>query len=201
MVASPRRDLLLTAAHCVSGSGRGYVFAPGYRDGVAPLGSWTVLAAYAAPGWLATQSTGRDFVFLVVAPERRHEHTEEIQSVTGANPIGVAAVSGERITVPAYEAGEGGSPISCDTRVYDFGAYRAFNCSPYVGGTSGAPWLHRSGRGWTVVGIIGGLHQGGCYPWTSYSPVFGKALLRTEARAANGGPPNTLPAPGPDGCG
>ena len=36
-------------------------------------------------------------------------------------------------------------------------------------------------HGWSVVGVIGGLNQGGCYPWTSYSPPFGasSAAVRT----------------------
>ncbi len=199
-MSSPDHDLLLTAAHCISGTGRGDVFDPGYRAGVAPLGSWTVIDAYASKGWLARQSPEQDFVFLVVAPRRRNGREEEIQTVTGANRIATSPASGERITVPAYPAGQGGNPITCSTRTYALGPYPAFNCTPYEGGTSGAPWLHRSRSGWTVLGIIGGLNQGGCYPWTSYSPVFGKPLRRAMAAATTRGPPSTLPAPVPPDC-
>jgi len=200
VVSSPRGDLLLTAAHCIAGTGSGYVFDPGYRDGVAPFGSWTVTAAYAPKGWLARRSPEQDFVFLVVAPERRHGREEQIQAVTGAELVGTSPVPGESIAVPAYPAGQGGNPISCTTRTYQFGNYPAFNCTPYIGGTSGAPWLHRSGQSWTVVGIIGGLNQGGCYPWTSYSPLFGKPFLRAMTEATTGGAPSTLPAPLPPDC-
>ncbi len=46
VVASPARDLLITAAHCIhSGQGGSYrqdiVFIPDYRDGQAPFGIWT----------------------------------------------------------------------------------------------------------------------------------------------------------------
>jgi hypothetical protein len=200
VVSSPARDLLLTAAHCVSGTGRGYLFDPGFRDGVAPFGSWKVIDAYAPKGWLAHQSPKQDFVFLVVAPRRRNGREVLIQTVTGANRIATSPAPGDGVTVPAYPAGQGGDPITCTTSTYVLGTYPAFNCTPYVGGTSGAPWLHRSGSGWTVVGIIGGLDQGGCFPWTSYSPVFGKPLRRAMAAAITRGPPSTLPAPVPPDC-
>jgi hypothetical protein len=48
-------DVLLTAAHCVSGSGAGMVFAPGFHDGISPYGRWTVTAAHLAPAWLRSQ--------------------------------------------------------------------------------------------------------------------------------------------------
>jgi V8-like Glu-specific endopeptidase len=43
VVASPGRDLLVTAAHCINGGPHGgarsdIVFIPGYRDGHAPYG-------------------------------------------------------------------------------------------------------------------------------------------------------------------
>jgi hypothetical protein len=40
VVNSPRGNMLLTAAHCVSGSGAGMVFAPGQNGGSAPYGWW-----------------------------------------------------------------------------------------------------------------------------------------------------------------
>src|ERR1700712_4975124 len=41
VVQSPGRNLVLTAAHCISGSGAGLQFAPGYVDGKTPYGVWT----------------------------------------------------------------------------------------------------------------------------------------------------------------
>src|SRR5581483_10874289 len=46
VVHSPAHDLVLTAAHCVAGPGLGYDFAPGYHDGIAPFGVWSVRHAY-----------------------------------------------------------------------------------------------------------------------------------------------------------
>jgi V8-like Glu-specific endopeptidase len=200
VVDSGRGDVLLTAAHCISGTGAGYVFAPGYRDGVEPFGSWTVIGAYGASGWLSEQAAQRDFAFLVVAPRRSDGRTQQIQSVTGANLLGTAPSAGEQITVPAYPLGRDDEPITCTARVYRYAGYPAFNCTPYTDGTSGAPWLRRSGHRWLVVGVVGGLHQGGCEPWTSYSAAFGSVTVRTDTRAATGTDASVFPTPNSDGC-
>lgn len=200
VVGSPGRDLLITAAHCIAGTAAGYVFAPGYDHGIEPFGSWTVTGAYGAPGWIARRAPRDDFAFLVVAPHQVNGHPEQIQQVTGANQLGTAPVSGSQVTVPAYSLGRNDDPIACTTRVYYDAGYPAFNCSPYAAGTSGAPWLQHRGHGWSVVGVIGGLHQGGCHPWTSYSAAFGPATLRTASRAARGSDDSTFPPVGTDGC-
>jgi hypothetical protein len=200
VVASAAGDLLVTSAHCVAGTVDGYTFAPGYRDGVEPFGSWTVVGAYGAPGWIAHRDPQRDFSFLVVAPHRVSGRTRQIQEVTGANRLGDGPASGTEVTVPAYAVGSDDEPLTCTARVYRRGVYPAFNCNPYVDGTSGAPWLQRSGRGWLVVGVIGGLHQGGCYPWTSYTAAFGAATVRAYSSAAKGAKASVFPPPDSDGC-
>lgn len=70
VVDSPAGDLLLTAAHCVSGSAAGMMFAPGDRDGVVPYGRWIVSGVQLAPGWLKSQDPREDYAFLTVAPSR-----------------------------------------------------------------------------------------------------------------------------------
>jgi len=200
VVDSATGNLLITAAHCISGTGRGYVFAPGYHDGIEPFGSWTVVAAYGSPEWISLQAPQSDFAFLVVAPREVNGHPEQIEDVTGGNRLGSAPASGGLVTVPAYAAGRGGDPITCTAPVYYDATYPAFNCGLYVGGTSGSPWLQHSSHGWVVVGVIGGLHQGGCYPEISYSAAFGVAMLHTDALAAAGLKTSTFPAAGSDGC-
>src|SRR5215475_13426786 len=44
---------------------------PGYHDGVAPYGFWTVEHAYADPDWLADQDDDRDYVILQVADRQQ----------------------------------------------------------------------------------------------------------------------------------
>ncbi len=200
VIASPAGNVLLTAAHCVAGTGAGYVVAPGFHDGIAPYGRWRVTAAYLDPEWLTSQDPRRDFAFLTVAPLRIDDRWKTIEQVTGANRLGRRAFAGETVTIPAYPGGTSNEPVTCTVPLYFDGIYPAFNCNPYVGGTSGSPWIAQTRRGPTVVGLIGGLHQGGCFAYTSYSPPFGAAILRAYRRAVAGGPGDVAPVAGSDGC-
>jgi hypothetical protein len=119
-----------------------------------------------------------------------------VQQMTGGNtlvrtPLNVGAVS-----VPAYVAGVGGAPITCLADTYRAGAYLAFDCDGYQDGVSGAPWIH----GGAVVGVIGGLHQGGCDPDTSYSAPFDNNTIATFQRAVSKARGDVLPGPVSDGC-
>jgi hypothetical protein len=200
VVDSPSGDLLITATHCITGEARGYTFAPGYHDGVEPYGTWSVVGAYVDPQWTADRAPRLDVAFLRVAPRQMDGHAREIQSVTGGNRLGPAPSTRAMVTVPAYAVGHDDDPVTCTAPVYHRGVYPAFDCNPYVDGTSGAPWLLRTDHGWDVVGVIGGLHQGGCYPWTSYSAPFGPATTRTYDGAVNGAETSVLPPPESDGC-
>lgn len=198
VVASPTRDLVLTAAHCVTGSAAGYLFVPGYRDGSTPYGVWTVTHAYLDPAWIRDQDPRHDYAILQVAPHGRIR----LQSVTGANLLGTAPRPGTAITDVAYNEGIDDLPIHCATVSYTTGGYPTFNCHGYVGGSSGSPWLtHIPGTHLDAVrGVIGGLHQGGCFEYTSYSAPFGVDILLLLARAALRVHPDVAPAPGSDGC-
>ena len=200
VVDSPGRDLLITATHCVTGTADGYTFAPGYHDGAEPYGRWTVVGAYVDPQWTAHRAPELDVAFLKVAPRRVDGHTREIQDVTGGDRLGSAPSPHQEVTVPAYATGHDDSPVTCTAPVAYRGIYPAFDCDPYVDGTSGSPWLLRTGHGWDVVGVIGGLHQGGCYPWISYSAPFGPAVMRTYDAAVRGDLTAALPPPESDGC-
>jgi V8-like Glu-specific endopeptidase len=200
VVDSAVGNLLITATHCIAGDAKGYTFVPGYHDGIAPYGSWTVTGAYASPQWVRRRSPRFDVAFLVVAPQRRQGRLRQIQTVTGADRMGTAPAPGTRVTVPAYPIGRDDRPLTCTARVTYRDGYPAFDCTPYVDGTSGAPWLWRSRGGWTVVGVIGGLHQGGCEPWTSYSAPFGSDARQTYAAAVRGARTTTFPGPESDGC-
>src|ERR1700759_3828855 len=81
VVASPKGNVLMTAAHCIQGNAKGLSFAPGFHDGAAPLGRWTVTGAYFDPAWIAEQNPTRDFAFLTVAPRRIGGVQTEIQTL------------------------------------------------------------------------------------------------------------------------
>ena len=110
--------------------------------------------------------------------------------------------AGSTITDVAYNAGIDDRPVACTVPTYRTMGYPSFNCHGYVGGSSGSPWLSRQpGRRLDVVrGVIGGLHQGGCYEYTSYSPLFTPDVRRLLVRVIHGGHPDVAPEPGSDGC-
>jgi hypothetical protein len=206
VVASASRDLVLTAAHCITGSGAGIQFAPGYRRGNAPFGVWTAAQVYADPTWIADQDPAHDMAILKMQPQERHGRRVGVEDVVGANLLGLAPPTGTQIGVPAYPAGIDDEPVDCLSSVYRTAGYPAFDCAGYPGGTSGAPFLqslHSSdGRQYDhrVVGVIGGLHRGGCSADTSYSAPFRPDVYRVWLRATLGSAPDVLPQPGSSDC-
>lgn len=200
VVASPGGNVIVTAAHCLSGSAVGVVFAPGYASGQAPYGLWTVTAAYVAPGWLSAQNTNEDYAFLTVAPMAGNPNQLPIQQVVGGLPLGGAPAAGTAVTVTGYATGLNDAPIVCSSATYDTGnasgAVPTFTCGSFPGGTSGGRWDANG----VLVGVIGGLHQGGCTNPTSYSAPFDATTASVLARAASGAPADSLPEPGSDGC-
>ncbi len=202
VVASVHGDLALTAAHCVSGTGAGLVFVPGYRDGRAPFGRFRVVAAWASSRWLTRRDPDRDLAVLELAPLRRGGRTETLQQAVGANALGTAPKPGTPVTVVGYGIGAS-QPVICRQRVGTTEGFPRFPCPGFVDGTSGGPWLaERSGSApaATVVGVVGGLHQGGCRSDVSYSAPLGAWAARLLARAEDGGHPSVFPPLGPDGC-
>jgi V8-like Glu-specific endopeptidase len=201
VVSSPARNLLITAAHCVSGSGQGLVFVPDYRAGQAPYGLWKVTAAYGAPGWLARQDPREDVAFLTVADHQVGGRTIGIQDLTGGAQLGTTPITGQPVTVVAYPEGEDDLPIRCSSSVYLDDGYPAFDCGGYVNGTSGAPWLSQARSGMTqVVAVSGGRNQGGCEAGTSYAAPLTATVVQLYLRAISNSPAPLFPTPPPDGC-
>ena len=70
VVHSTGHDLVITAAHCVYGTGPTIEFAPGYDDGATPYGVWTVRHLYVDPAWKATRDPRHDVFRAVVRPDK-----------------------------------------------------------------------------------------------------------------------------------
>lgn len=204
VVASTHRDLILTAAHCISGTAAGLLFVPGYNLGQTPYGVWTVTHAYVDSKWIKSQDPHYDYAILQLAHQQRNSLTVGVQDVTGAYqlPAFPGLQAGATITDIAYNSGINDQPITCTTTVYFTRNYPSFDCHGYVGGSSGSPWLTTDPSTNTtyVQGVLGGLHQGGCYEYTSYSAPFGSNVTQLLSRAMLGSQPDTVPAPGSSGC-
>jgi V8-like Glu-specific endopeptidase len=174
VVDSPGRDLLLTAAHCVSGSRGPIVFVPGFYDGRTPYGVWRVTHIVVDSNWAASADPDDDFAFvLVTGPGGK-----KVQDVTGGERLGrsLGLPAGQLVQVVGYPGG-GEAPIHCTNRDRGFGPSQLeFDCGGYTDGTSGSPLLQdvnpATGLG-TVIGVIGGYEQGGRTSAVSYAARFG----------------------------
>jgi V8-like Glu-specific endopeptidase len=207
VVDSDSQDLLITAAHCVIGNGTTMQFAPDYANGKAPLGRWSIEAAYVSPQWIADQNPDYDFAFLKVAPVKLGDKEVQIQQLTGANELVFSRIgpksTGTKVEVIGYPLAVGGSPIVCSSSIEFSHGFPYFLCHGFVDGTSGSPFLMNwsaSTHTGEVVGVIGGLHQGGCHNWRSYSAPWGNSVRKLYLLAEAGGPGDVAPKLGPDGC-
>ncbi|MEU7378847.1 MULTISPECIES: trypsin-like peptidase domain-containing protein [unclassified Streptomyces] len=179
VVHSPRRDLVVTAAHCLSGDSD-LVFVPGYRDGRAPYGVWKVKQRFLPDDWTAHQDEDSDMAFAVIAPQGG----KGVEDAVGANRFLTGAATGTTaVTLTGYPDSRE-VPISCTNRPRAHsGTQQRIDCPEFTGGTSGSPWINGDQE---VVGVLGGHEAGGSTADTSYSVVLGAAAdrLYKDATAA-----------------
>jgi V8-like Glu-specific endopeptidase len=180
VVASPGRDLLITAAHCINGGkGGGYrqdmVFIPGYQDGQAPYGVWTAARLIVAPQWTNSSDPDYDVGFVVLEP---HDG-KNIEDVLGANHLGIDPGYRNLVLVTGYPASVD-APIGCtDWTSEQSPSQLRFDCGGFTGGTSGSPWIthfDRQTRTGTIVGVLGGYQEGGDTSAISYSAYLGRQI-------------------------
>jgi V8-like Glu-specific endopeptidase len=184
VVHSSRRDLLVTAAHCLAGAadGPGLVFVPGYRDGRAPYGIWTVIERYVPGGWVRDRDEDSDLAFAVVAPR----DGRNVEDAVGGNRFVTGVATGASVVTVTGYPGSREKPVSCRNRPVPVSRTQQRVQGPeFTGGTSGSPWVdgHRQ-----VFGVLGGHEEGGSTPDTSYSVVFGAEAAGLYRKAA-GDPP------------
>lgn len=178
VVHSAGRNLVITAAHCVFGVGVGIEFAPGFHDGATPYGVWSVTGIYVDPGWQSGQSAARDVAVLVIAPlNGRH-----VEDVVGGRALG-APVNGAQTTVRGYPL-TAGAPSVCTSRLSLTSGYPTATCPAggMTDGVSGGAFV----QGNAVVGVVGGLEQGGCSATVAYSSPFAAWTTQLFNRAQAG---------------
>jgi V8-like Glu-specific endopeptidase len=183
VVDSPQGDLVMTAAHCVTGVGAGqFAFVPGFRDGHTPHGVWPVTRVTVDQAWATSADPDHDVAFLQV---KKPGSAITVQSVTGGERLGLGQPAGQFVRVTGYPD-RLSAPITCENWVTAFSPTQLrFDCGGYANGTSGSPLLAgvspATGLG-TVIGVIGGYQQGGDTDSVSYAARLGSsaaALYRT----------------------
>ncbi|MFJ8626735.1 trypsin-like serine peptidase [Kitasatospora sp. NPDC093550] len=172
-------NLLLTAAHCLS-STDGVTFAPGYRDGSAPYGTWRVTAIHTTDGWARKGDVDEDFAILETAPA----NGREVEDVVGGNRLGTDEPVDATVRLYGYPADSETPSLCTNTTSRESTYQRAIDCPSYPAGTSGGPWINTATG--DVVGAIGGYQQGGDTDDVSYSASFDHtiAALYTQAETA-----------------
>jgi V8-like Glu-specific endopeptidase len=187
VVNSPDGDLVITAAHCVTGTSRGVAFVPGYDNGSTPYGIWSVTKVYVDRSWSSSSDPDDDFAFLQVS---QPGSIVPIEDVTGAEQLGTGTSARELVDVVGYPDSSN-MPITCRNWTRQpMSDQLEFDCGGYTDGTSGGPFLARvnplTGQG-TVIGVIGGYEQGGFTPQVSYSSMFGANVAALYQAAVAGG--------------
>jgi V8-like Glu-specific endopeptidase len=191
VVRTPKRNMLLTAAHCLYSPAahawhRNIVFVPRYDAGHRPYGTWPVWLMVADRRWIEHGDPAQDYAFAAVQLTRGRR----LADVVGANDLLVGQGGADRVLVAGYPSKENNPTdhqIGCAGRTYrQSRSQLRFDCHGFYGGTSGSPWLSdydartQSGH---VVGVIGGYQAGGTEEWRSYSPLFTDAITHLLATA------------------
>jgi V8-like Glu-specific endopeptidase len=187
VVNSPHDDLVITAAHCVTGVSGGIAFVPGYHSGAAPYGVWAVTRVYVDHSWSSSSDPDDDVAFLKV---NQPGSIVPIEDVTGAEQLRTGTPARQLVEVIGYPNSTN-VPITCRNWTRQPMANQLeFDCGGYTDGTSGGPFLAgvspQTGQG-TVIGVIGGYEQGGLTPQVSYSVMFGANVAALYQTAVAGG--------------
>ncbi|MEY9966010.1 hypothetical protein ABIA33_004065 [Streptacidiphilus sp. MAP12-16] len=178
VVRSAGKNLIMMAAHCRPSSNMAYV--PAYRSGAStqPYGIWRVQKVY-VDGHYSNSGSGinYDYAFAKVAKDAKGR---QLENVTGGNTLTRTPSYYNWVGVTGYpkvSSAPADKAITCWNHTSKVPGYSqmSFLCYGYYGGTSGSPWLinldSRTNTG-SVIGLIGGLDEGGPNSWTSYSPIF-----------------------------
>jgi V8-like Glu-specific endopeptidase len=188
VVDSPAGDLVITAAHCVTGTSGTIEFVPGYDRGNQPYGVWTVTKVYVDQAWESSSSEDDDFAFLRVS---QPGSSVPIENVTGAERLAAGTPASRQLVQVIGYPNATNQPITCQNRLRKpMAGQLEFDCDGYTNGTSGGPFLSEvaqaTGQG-LVIGVIGGYQQGGDTPQVSYSAVLGANATALYQQAVAGG--------------
>ena len=198
-VASAHGDVVLTAAHCVSGGAgqwaSNWIFVPGYRDGTQPHGAFTARRFFVSPRWSESRGTANDanerydVAFVTVNPP---------PAPTGSRQAGMRLPTGQPVAFsqrfaagttyvfgyPAEPPYSGLYPNYCAGPAQPGGLGVTRTRCAMTAGDSGGPWFAgfspRTGTG-TIVAIT--TYKISDNPRVLYATVLGPAarVLYQEA--------------------
>jgi V8-like Glu-specific endopeptidase len=188
VVHSPAGDLVLTAAHCVTGTSGTIDFVPGYDNGTAPYGVWTVTKVYVDQAWRSSASQDDDFAFLRVSDPSA---SIPVEDETGAEKLATGTPAVRQLVQVIGYPDAANQPVTCRNWLREpMRDQLEFDCGGYTNGTSGGPFLSQvdpsTGQG-QVIGVIGGYEQGGNTPQVSYSAVLGSSAAALYKQAVADG--------------
>ncbi|MCB5181295.1 trypsin-like serine peptidase, partial [Streptomyces antimicrobicus] len=199
VVSSPGRNLVVTAAHCLTGADtRQLYFVPKYTAAKPqPYGKFPVRRIWIDPRYrrLGPNKGARlDVAFVEVGPR---PDGRRVEAVVGGNRLVTgSAYAQPGVMLVGHPAGAA-RPRACVNRTTRFtsrdpkipGTFLRINCTGYPGGTSGGPFIaaydSRTRTG-SLIGVIGGWKTGGDLPDTSYSSYFGADVKALYAAATRG---------------
>jgi V8-like Glu-specific endopeptidase len=194
LVGGAHPDVVLTAAHCVTGGSRrgratqwaaNWVFVPGFADGRLPYGEYTARRFLVSPGWTAPGGAeADDFAFVQVTPATPGAGAGAARPPHGltvefANSQDTAALTRSYVFgYPAEPPYTGLDPAFCAGQATAAGGSVRMPCG-MTAGDSGGPWLAgfrpRSGSG--VVAAVTTYKMSG-----DLAVLYG-AVLGPQARA------------------
>ena len=195
LVGRGQAEVVLTAAHCVSGGpARGaaqwaanWVFVPGYRNGQLPYGEYTASRFVTAPGWSGPRGGTEqyDVAFVRVTAATLSGRSGAAVPPPGlpvqfsAGQPGVAAGPGYVFGYPAEPPYTGLYPSYCAGPVAASGG-SAHTACVMTAGDSGGPWL----AGFSPRSGTGRVFAVSTYKLSSDLRVLYGAVLGPQARVA-----------------
>lgn len=186
VVASPKGNVIATAAHCLQDAGGAspdhrpgeLEFAPGFSEkgkgkgqgkgrGSSPYGRWKVSSVHLDARWTATtedpvDADVADYAFLTLAPDARGR---QAQQVVGALTPDWSSGSERRVTVVGYPNPDdrpSNRPVVCTTDARpdpELPQTLLIECAGFWEGTSGGPWLadyRDAGDQGRLIGVLSG---------------------------------------------
>ena len=200
VVRSPRRNLVVSAGHCLSHPDpkRYLSFVPQYHDGLKPYGIFPVERIHIDPRYLQLGSgEGARWDYSVVELAPRADG-QEVEDVVGGFALaiypGYDHPDVRLIGYPGSSDALHPEPLDCHSSTDRYtstdpgapGDFLEIACAGYIGGTSGGPFLIRRGADYALIGVIGGYHTGGDTPDISYSSYFTVDMLTLYLQAVQG---------------